>query len=418
MPIIQSRLDLDFYKLTMAQVILRHYWDVRVPWAFANRTNGIVLPKHIRLAELREELDYVRTLRPTGEELRYLREDPEIARILPGLFLTEFLAFFQNLQLPEVFTEVVPGSDGRDRLRIETEGTWREVTFWETYILSILTELYGRDLCERNGTSQWEIYREGDRRLETKIALLGDHPSVRFTEFGTRRRFSGPWQEHVLDRLLAEIPTQVVGTSNVMLAKYFGIAPVGTFAHEMFMVLYARAKALGSLTPVADAHDEVLRVWWGAYGEPLSIALTDTFGSEFFFSRFSREQALAWRGQRLDSGDPIEEGEKAIAFYERNNINPQDKLLLPSDGLTAETMVTITEHFAGRARIAHGWGTNATNDVGFAPLSLIVKAVAAEGHGTVKLSNNPAKAMGSAEDVEAVKREVGYADRAAQPVVY
>ena len=264
MPIIQSRLDLDFYKLTMAQVILRHYRDVRVRWAFTNRTAGVALHEHIRLAELRDEINHAHALRSTGEELNYLREDPNIARILPGLFSEEFLAFFRELQLPEVLADIVPGPNGVNELRIETEGTWPEVTFWETYILSILTELYGRDLCKRSGTSQWEIYREGDRRLEEKIELLGGHPDVRFTEFGTRRRFSGPWQEHVLDRLLVEIPTQVVGTSNVMLAKYFGIAPVGTFAHEMFMVLYARAKALGSLAPVAAAHDEVLRVWWDA----------------------------------------------------------------------------------------------------------------------------------------------------------
>ena len=47
-----------------------------------------------------------------------------------------------------------------------------------------------------------------------------------------------------------------------------------------------------------------------------------------------------------------------------------------------------------------GWGTNLTNDLGLDSLSIVVKAAEANGYGTVKLSDNPAKAMGSKEDVE------------------
>ena len=58
-------------------------------------------------------------------------------------------------------------------------------------------------------------------------------------------------------------------------------------------------------------------------------------------------------------------------------------------------MLRLVERFHGRIQVVFGWGTNLTNDVGFQPLSLVVKAIRACGHATVKLCDNLDKAIGT-----------------------
>jgi nicotinate phosphoribosyltransferase len=67
-------------------------------------------------------------------------------------------------------------------------------------------------------------------------------------------------------------------------------------------------------------------------------------------------------------------------------------------------------------KVSFGWGTLLTNDFrglapgdGLAPFSLVCKAVAADGRPTVKLSDNPNKAMGPKAEVDRYRRifEVG-----------
>jgi nicotinate phosphoribosyltransferase len=159
---------------------------------------------------------------------------------------------------------------------------------------------------------------------------------------------------------------------------------------------------------VCASHNRVLQEWWEEYGWGLSIALTDTYGSDFFFRDMTTEQARAWKGLRQDSGDPMAFGETAIAFYERHGIDPRDKLIVFSDGLDLGTIVKLANHFAGRIQVSFGWGTNLTNDVGFEPLSLVIKVTEANGHRTVKLSDNLAKATGDAYDIERFKRIFGH----------
>jgi len=192
------------------------------------------------------------------------------------------------------------------------------------------------------------------------------------------------------------------------LAKLFGLRPIGTFAHEMFMIYSGIMH--GSDDEIRSSHNRVLQDWWKEFGESLSVALTDTFGSKFFFEDMTVEQARIWRGLRQDSGDPIEFGEKAIEFYKRHLIDPRTKVIVFSDGLDVEAIVKIWEHFKDRIKIVFGWGTNLTNDLGFPALSLVIKAVEANGFGTVKLSDNPAKAIGDLEDIQRFRQIFGYND--------
>jgi nicotinate phosphoribosyltransferase len=74
--------------------------------------------------------------------------------------------------------------------------------------------------------------------------------------------------------------------------------------------------------------------------------------------------------------------------------------------------------------VSFGWGTLLTNDFrglvpgdGLAPFSLVCKAVSANGRPTVKLSDNPNKAMGPADEVVRYKRVFEVGEQVARKVV-
>jgi nicotinate phosphoribosyltransferase len=95
-----------------------------------------------------------------------------------------------------------------------------------------------------------------------------------------------------------------------------------------------------------------------------------------------------------------------------------------SDGLDAEKIVSLHRRFAGRVRDSYGWGTLLTNDFrglvagdALAPFSLVCKAVSANGRPTVKLSDNPMKALGPPAEVARYKRVFGVGEQVAEPVL-
>jgi nicotinate phosphoribosyltransferase len=286
---------------------------------------------------------------------------------------------------------------------LEFPDLWSKDTYWETLALPIINELYYRH--KMRDLSRFErdvIMANGKIKLAEKIKILKQYPGLTFSDFGTRRRFSREWQYYVVQTLAEELPGQFLGTSNVRAAMDFGQLPMGTSAHETYMAMTGIMH--DSDDTIRASHNKVLQEWWAQYGYGLSIALTDTFGTGFFFSDMTEEQAKKWKGLRHDSGDPIKFGEDAIKFYEGYGINPQEKLLVFSDGLDLQTMIKIYLHFRGRIKVTFGWGTNLTNDMGFMTLSLVIKVIESCGHGTVKLTDNLAKAMGSPENVERFKR--------------
>jgi len=397
--IIESLLDTDFYKFTMGQIVFDKYPGVPVTYAFKNRTAHISLAAHIREADVRAELDHVRNLRFTDDECTYLRS---IVFSGKPLFSQRYLDFLQNVQLPSCNISV-----SNDNYEITVKGNWAEAIYWETFILSVLNELYYCSLLKNRQSKTGAAWAEGLVRLERKIALIKAQPRIVFSDFGTRRRFSRAWHDALIGKLSREVsPRQFSGTSNVYCARKYSLTPIGTMAHEMFMVMSGIMH--DSDQSIYSSHNRVLQDWWDYYGFDLSIALTDTYGSDFFFRDLSPEQARNLKGLRQDSGDPIAFGEKAIRFYESRGIDPREKLLVFSDGLDIESICRLTEHFSGRIQVTFGWGTNLTNDLGFGALSLVVKVVESCGHGAVKLSDNLAKAIGSSADIERFKRIFGY----------
>jgi nicotinate phosphoribosyltransferase len=409
MPIIQSLLDLDFYKFTMGQMVFLKYRDVPVVYSLVNRTREVRLAEFIDASELRAELDHVRSLRLNNSELHYLRGTNEYGE---RMFRESYLEFLRGLELPRYQLEEVDGS-----FRLQFAGPWATAIYWETVALSIVNELYNRALMKPLSRFEQDlVFATGKVRLAEKIRVLRGRPEISFIDFGTRRRFSREWQ-HYVDRILAEeMPSQFLGTSSTESAMLHGLVPMGTSAHELTMVMSGIMHDSDDL--IRASHNRVLQDWWDLYGWGLSVAVTDTYGSEFFFRDMEENQARAWKGLRHDSGDPFEFGEKAILFYEGHGIDPREKLLIFSDGLELETILALSRRFHGRIKLSYGWGTNLTNDLGFEPISIVVKAVEANGHRTVKLSDNLAKATGSREDIERFKRIFGHSHEREEAVRY
>jgi len=397
--IITSVLDTDFYKFTMGQLIFDKYPDVPVKYSFKNRTAKVFLAHHIREEDFRRELDHVRDLRLTDNEATYLRGLKFSGR---PLFSERYIEFLRGLRLPDYTVTV-----SENNFDVSVAGNWGEAIYWEIFILSTLNELYFRSLRKSLCHEIKEVFAEGLQRLDRKISLVKANPQVNFSDFGTRRRFSREWHDLVICRLCAELPRSLfIGTSNVLLACKYGIPPVGTMAHELFMVMSGIMS--GDEAMIYKSNNRVLQDWWDYYGADLAIALTDTYCTDFFFRDMTHEQARNYHGLRQDSGDTIAFGEQAIRFYASRGIDPREKVIVFSDGLDIDTILRLAGHFAGRIKCAFGWGTNLTNDLGFGPLSLVVKVVEACGHATVKLSDNLAKAIGEPQDIERFKRIFGY----------
>ncbi len=399
MPIMQSLLDIDFYKFTMGHWVFKRYPDIPVRYAFTNRTARVRLADYIHEADLRRELDQAQTLQANPSELHYLRGTNEYGE---HLFSEDYLQFLRTLRLPPYTLRYGDGT-----FQLEFAGKWSEAIYWETLALSIINELYYQALLDRLRPFEREVVMAtGTLRLAEKINVLRARPDILVSDFGTRRRFSRAWHQYVTSVLAHELPGQFLGTSNTAQAMQYGLLPIGTLAHELYMVM--AGMMAGDDATLQASHNRVLQEWWEEYGFGLSIALTDTYGSDFFFRDMTAAQAHAWKGLRQDSGDPLAFGEHAMAFYARHGVDPRDKLLVFSDGLDIGTIVKLADHFAGRIRLAFGWGTNLTNDLGLEALSLVIKVVEANGQRTVKLSDNLAKATGEAHDIQRFKRLFGH----------
>ena len=95
-----------------------------------------------------------------------------------------------------------------------------------------------------------------------------------------------------------------------------------------------------------------------------------------------------------------------------------------SDGLDVDKIRSLHTQFADKVNVSFGWGTLLTNDFrhlvpddALAPFSLVCKAVKANDRPTVKLSDNPNKAMGPADEIARYKRVFGVGTQVAEEVV-
>lgn len=413
-PIVRSLLDTDFYKLLMCQSVFRNRPDTTVTFSLINRTKSIRLADLIDEGELREQLDHIRTLRLSRGESTFLRGNTFYGK--RQMFRPDFMEWFEGLQLPPYHLEK---HDGQYELTFE--GKWPEVMLWEIPALAVLMELRSRAVLRDMGKFELQVlYARAMTKLWEKIELLRQIDGLKLADFGTRRRHSFLWQDWAVQALIEGMEGKFIGTSNCLIAMRREVEAIGTNAHELPMVYSALAQSDDEL---AQAPYQVLADWHEEHDGNLRIILPDTYGTTGFLAR-APEWLAKWTGIRIDSGDPATGAEIAIRWWQDRGEDPRQKLVIFSDGLDVAKIAELHRQFAGRVKVSFGWGTMLTNDFrglapkdALAPFSLVCKAISANGRPTVKLSDNPNKAMGPAEEIARYKRVFRVGEQAAMDVV-
>jgi len=413
-PIVRSLIDTDFYKLLMCQSVFRNKPDTTVTFSLINRSKHIRLAEMIDEGELREQLDHVRSLRLTRGESTWLRGNTFYGK--RQMFRPDFMEWFEGLQLPPYHLEK---RDGQYELTFE--GSWPEVMLWEIPALAILMELRSRAVLNTMGRFELKVlYARAMTKLWEKVERLRPLEGLKIADFGTRRRHSYLWQDWCVQAMTEGLGDKFSGTSNCLIAMKRDLEAVGTNAHELPMVYSALAETDDALR---QAPYDVLADWQEEHDGNLRIILPDTYGTRGFLDR-APDWLAGWTGICIDSGDPATWAEVAIDWWKSRGEDPSKKLIIFSDGLDVDKIVELHAQFADRVRISFGWGTLLTNDFrgltendALAPFSLVCKAISANGHPTVKLSDNPNKAMGPADEVARYKRVFGVGEQVGMEVV-
>ncbi len=443
-PITRSLLDTDFYKLLMLQFIWKHFPRTSAKFTLINRTAEVRLGDIVNVAQLREQLDATRKLRFHKSELIWLAGNTFYGR--RGIFEPAFLRWLErDFRLSDYELSVEDG-----QISLCFDGLWAETTMWEIYALSAIDELKTRASIKHLTELELDIlYARAKTRLWEKMERLRGVPGLNVSDFGTRRRHSFLWQEYVVKAMSDTLGASFAGSSNTFMAYTHDLEAIGTNAHELPM---AMAALTDSDEGIKSAQYRMLELWQQTYQGELLIMLPDTFGTTQFL-RDAPDWVADWTGQRIDSKDPYVAGDEYIEWLQQRGRDPVKKRLIASDALDVDSILGLHAHFGGtfkngarpeqfqrasdflderrwipecRIRLSAGWGTFLTNDFrncnprgddSFNPVSLVCKLSEVDGRPAVKLSDNYAKAMGPAAEVERYRRIFGSEGLANVPVV-
>jgi len=413
-PIVRSLIDTDFYKLLMAQTVFRRHRNVNVEFSLINRSLHVPMADLIDEGELREQLDHIRSLSLSRGESTWLRGNTFYGK--RAMFSPDFMEWFEALRLPAYHLE-----RRGDQYELTFEGSWPEVMMWEVPALAVLMELRGRAVL--NGLGKFELqvlYARAMARVWEKIERLRDLPNLSIADFGTRRRHSFLWQDWCVQAMMEGLGKGFTGTSNCLIAKNREVEAIGTNAHELPMVYAALAEGDEAL---AASPFQVLDDWRADYDGNLLIILPDTYSSQTFFDR-APSWLAEWTGVRIDSGDPATGAEMVIKWWKAHGQDPRKKRIIFSDGLSVPVIEELHAAFSDRVALSFGWGTLLTNDFRglvsgdrLAPFSLVCKAITANGRSTVKLSDNPNKAMGPEDQLKRYKKVFNVGTQSEQDVL-
>lgn len=376
-PIIKSLLETDAYKFSMGQAIYHQFSDYKTTWTFKCRNEDVRFTPEM-IEEIKRQIRLYCDLRFTEEELEYLDK----IKWIKGSYC-DFLRLWEPR-----YDDFTFGTDAPCGLTIETRGTWLNTSMYEIPVLAIVNEVYFR--MKYDYDRLMESFKE---RLEEKVAKIesGQYNIGAFSEFGLRRRLSGEAQELAVKTLKDHsYPDSVfVGTSNVYLARKYGIRPIGTMAHEWIMCV---GQGNHKHNP-AYSNWYALDAWIKEYGILNGIALTDAITTDCFLRDFQLTYATLFSGVRHDSGDPFAWGEKMLRHYESLGIDPKTKTLLFSDSLDFKRAGELYAYFKDKAKVAFGIGTYIANDTEVPALNIVMKTTACNGMDVAKISDTAGKGM-------------------------
>jgi len=392
--IITSLLETDMYKFSMGQGIYHKFSDYKTTWSFKCRNKNVKFTEEM-VEEIKEQIRAYCTLKFKEDELEFLGNIK---------WMKESYINFLRLWHPR-FEDFDIRTNADCGLYIEATGTWLNTSMYEIPVLAIVNEVYFRMAYDYD-----TLFESFKNRVEDKVAKIGKggiYCLSNFSEFGLRRRLSAEAQEYVVDRLSKAkySCSTFVGTSNVYLAKKFGLTPVGTMAHEWIMCV-----GQGDFKHnVAYSNWFALKAWTDEYGTKNGIALTDTLGTDLFLKDFDDELATLFSGVRHDSGDPYVWGEKMITHYKELGIDPKTKTLLFSDSLNFEKADGLFRRFRPEINVAFGIGTYLSNDTDVEPLNIVMKVTKCNGADVAKVSDVDGKGMCKNEEyVNFLKRCINW----------
>lgn len=378
--IITSLLETDMYKFSMGQAIYHQFSDYKTTWSFKCRNKDVQFTSEM-VEEIRAQIQAYCKLRFTEDELQYL----DNIKWIKGSYVD-----FLRLWSPR-YEDFTITTDGECGLSIEVAGTWLNTSMYEIPTLAIVNEVYFRMQYDYE-----ELLDSFKERLDVKFENLksGHWYAGTFSEFGLRRRLSAEAQSLVVEKFFhlndtKHSPSRFIGTSNVYLAKKFGLTPVGTMAHEWIM---CTGQGNHKHNP-AYSNWYALDAWIKEYGVLNGIALTDTITTDCFLRDFQLTYATLFSGVRHDSGDPYEWGEKMIDQYRKLGIDPKNKTLLFSDSLDFERADALWHHFHNDINVAFGIGTYLSNDTKVSPLNIVMKVTKCNGMDVAKISDTDGKGM-------------------------
>lgn len=391
--IITSLLDNDAYKFSMGQAIFHQYNNYTTTWTFKCRNKNIEFtPTMVR--EITYQIKAYCNLFFKESELDYLRSIK---------WIKDDYIDYLRLWRPR-YQDFTINTDSDCGLNIETNGTWLNTSMYEIPVLAIVNEVYFKFQDNYN-----ELRESYFNRLENKIvALEKDIDNIgTFSEFGTRRRFSKVTQDFAVSELSSRKLgwSNFIGTSNMYLAKKYGVTPVGTMAHEWIM---CAGQGNHKHNP-AYSNWYALNSWVKEYGVLNGIALTDTITTDCFLKDFQLTYATLFSGVRHDSGDPVEWGKKIIEHYKQLGVDPKTKTLLFSDSLDFETADMLRHTFENETNVAFGIGTYISNDTIADPLNIVMKVTKCNGQDVAKISDTEGKGMCKNPDyVDYLKRAIDW----------
>ena len=375
---IYSILDTDLYKFSTSYAYMKLYPESEGTFSFTDRNNTEFNEEF--LDSLKIEFAKLSSLSLSLAEKQWCIEN---ISYIPEVYW-EWLRWF-NFD----FDKITYWLDESRHLHIEVTDKLYKVTLYEVPILAIVSELYSRSQGVVNVSDAID-------KLDTKINIANSH-RLKFSEFGTRRRYSASLHELIVERLKEKCPINCVGTSNVYFAMKYKMTPIGTFPHEWIMFH-------GAVWGYKEANYLGMRDWVRTYDGNLGIFLMDTYTSKIGLRNMSLKFAKLFDGVRQDSGDEYKIGNEVIQRYKELGIDPTTKTIVFSNALDFNKYLDIHNYFAGRIRISAGIGTNLTNDTEFKPANIVMKLSKCrinsnqEWKNCIKISDDLGKHLG--DDIE------------------
>lgn len=372
---IVSALDDDFYKHNMMQVMLHQFQAVEtVEYAFKMRADIDLRPFR---TEIEDELMRLDGLSLTEDQIQWMKQHPWYSK-----------DYIEYMRLWKFNTRYLDICERDNQLSIRAKGPLLMCTKFEIPVLATISEVYNRNVYPHI------TYEDIRRPLYQKIEWLRkqqqehDLTGLTFAEFGTRRRFSYETQHTVVDTLRKELPGVFIGTSNMHLAKEFGIRAIGTMAHEIFML----SQQVG--IQLRNFQKHTLEAWVREFRGMLGYALTDIIGMDAFIRDFDLYFAKLFDGLRHDSGCPFQFGTKAYNMYMALKVDPRTKSLTYSNSVNFELMVQLFLEFRDKFIVTFGLGKALSNSVDGVPsMDMVFKLIRVNDRPVAKISDDEGKGM-------------------------